>query len=144
MYIKAEMRAAQCNNSLEKYDECILHCDGVLLIDAAHKPALELRKSAQQKKANRQRDARKQNALERKKQEQLEKTVNALALRNVKFDGQKGNEITVELMRPCLGPLEDFPVHLDDDGQSLIWPAAFCYPEFLFSDFQQQLSENAM
>jgi len=38
--------------------------------------------------------------------------------------------------------LEDHPVHLDEDGSTLIWPAAFSYPEFLYSDFYQQLPET--
>uniref|UniRef100_A0A1A9VZ45 Cns1/TTC4 wheel domain-containing protein n=1 Tax=Glossina brevipalpis TaxID=37001 RepID=A0A1A9VZ45_9MUSC len=51
----------------------------------------------------------------------------------------------MELLKPKFAPLEDFPVHFDnddDDNKTLVWPAAFSYPEFLFSDFQQQLSEE--
>lgn len=76
----------------------------------------------------------------------FQKLRDTLEQRAIKFDDQRINKrlnITEELLRPKFLPLEDYPVHLDDDGSTLIWPAAFSYPEFLLSDFQQQLPETA-
>ncbi len=62
--------------------------------------------------------------------------------RNIKFEDRKFNSpITESLIQPKLAPLEDFPISMDEHGL-LIWPVSFCYPEFLFSDFQQQVSED--
>jgi len=76
----------------------------------------------------------------------FQKLRDALEQRVVKFDDQPINKrlnISEDLLRPKFLPLEDYPVHLDEDGSSLIWPAAFSYPEFLLSDFQQNLPESA-
>lgn len=65
-----------------------------------------------------------------------------LEKRKIKFEDRKLNSpITEKLIQPKLAPLEDFPVSIDDNGL-LTWPVSFCYPEFLFSDFQQQVSED--
>lgn len=91
-----------------------------------------------------ERNQRKEAAEKKKKLQQFYNLLKALEQRQVKFDDQKqGQPITEELLKPKFLPLEDFPVHIDeDDANSLVWPAAFCYPEFLYSDFQQQLSEE--
>jgi len=46
-------------------------------------------------------------------------------------------------LKPKFLPLEDYPCKLNNDG-IMTWPTAFSYPEFLFSDFQQVLSEEVV
>jgi hypothetical protein len=91
------------------------------------------------------RDARKNEANLRKKQEQLDRTLSELVKRQIKFEENYGttkNSITERLLKPALLPLEDFRVNADTNNV-LYWPAVFCYPEFTFSDFQQQLCEDS-
>ena len=142
-YIKPSMRAASCYNALSKFEECIHQCDAILQIEPGHKAALDLRKSSQSVKALKERDARKKVAAEKKQAEQLENVLRAIKARKVKFQLNKTytEDVTAEMLLPHLDPLAEHPVHLDVLS-FLIWPAAFCYPEFSFSDFQQNLSEH--
>ncbi|XP_037030296.1 DNA polymerase interacting tetratricopeptide repeat-containing, protein of 47 kDa [Bradysia coprophila] len=141
-YLKAHIRMAQCYSLLGKYDDCIRVCDEILHSIPTYQSAIELRKASQQSKINQARDQRKLNATNRKKEETLNRTLLELENRKIKFEDRKYNApITDSLIQPKLGPLEDFPVSIDEHGL-LTWPVSFCYPEFLFSDFQQQVSED--
>lgn len=141
-YLKAHIRIAQCYSLLGKYDDCIKTCDEILLSIPTYQSAIELRKASQLSKANQARDQRKLNATNKKKEGLLNKILTELEQRKIKFEDRKLNSpITESLIQPKLAPLEDFPVTMDDHGL-LIWPVSFCYPEFLFSDFQQQVSED--
>ena len=83
-------------------------------------------------------------AATKKKEQLLQRTINELEGRKIKFEEKRHNEpITENLIRPKLAPLEDYPVRIDENG-ILVWPISFCYPEYLFSDFQQQVSEDIL
>ncbi|KAJ6639138.1 DNA polymerase interacting tetratricopeptide repeat-containing, protein of 47 kDa [Pseudolycoriella hygida] len=141
-YLKAHLRIAQCHNLLGKHDDCMRVCDEILHSDPTHQAAIELRKASQLSKANLSRDQRKLNAMSKKKEDALNRTLMELNKRNIQFEDRKLNSpITETLIQPKLAPLEDFPVSLDENGL-LVWPISFCYPEFLFSDFQQQVCED--
>lgn len=142
-YTKAKYRAALCQFDLEKFNETIVICDEILLYDPQNGLALELRKKCHSAQTVKARDERKRNAAERKKVEAVSKTIETIKSRGIKFEEKRGPAInvTLEMIKPRLGPLEDFPVHCDENGM-LVWPVAFCYPEFLFSDFQQKVAEN--
>jgi len=93
-----------------------------------------------------ERNQRKEAAEAKRRLTRFHRLRDAIEQRAIKCDDQKvGKKATLseELLRPKFLPLEDHPVHLDEDGSTLVWPAAFSYPEFLFSDFQQQLPETA-
>ncbi|KXJ68246.1 hypothetical protein RP20_CCG004791 [Aedes albopictus] len=139
-YDKARWRAAQSAGQLDKFDVCIEHCDEILRKDPTNAQALELRKNTLAKKTTKERDARKMAQQERRKQEQLERTIDALKKRAVQFE--EPDALTNEKrLKPRLAPLEDFMVKADGNGV-LHWPTVFCYPQFLSTDFQQQLSEE--
>ncbi|XP_030375283.1 tetratricopeptide repeat protein 4 [Scaptodrosophila lebanonensis] len=144
-YIKALWRAAQCAHELDKFNLCTQLCEELLEVNIDHKEAKELLHKTKMNKIEMERNQRKQAAEAKRRLTHFHKLRDALEHRSVKFDDLKANKhITEELLRPKFLPLEDFPVHLDSaDGVSLIWPAAFSYPEFLLSDFQQQLPESA-
>lgn len=146
-YLKPLLRAAQANLRLLKYDECTRYCDLALAVDAKHQPALDLRKESQAAKAQAERDARKLKAGERRQEVAVQQTLSAIEARGVRFEQHLPSDpvkkVTAEMLRPCLEPLEDYPAHIEADG-SLVWPTAFCYPEFLFSDFHQTVSENVL
>lgn len=144
-YTKAAYRAALCQFDLEKFDESVKICDEILQYDPKNQLSLDLRKKCLTNKAIKTRDERKRTAVNKKKSDSIAQTINIIESRGVKFEEQRqmGKKITEEMIKPRLGPLEDFPVHLDENG-ILVWPAAFCYPEFLFSDFQQKVSENVL
>lgn len=119
----------------------------MLAIDPKHRAALDLRKDAAQRKANKERDERKIAAALRKKETAERQTFEAIEARGVRFEEHRIDDpirkVTAQLIRPQLEPLEEHPVHLDEDG-SLVWPLAICYPEFLFSDFHHNVSEHAL
>ncbi|XP_073847339.1 DNA polymerase interacting tpr containing protein of 47kD [Musca autumnalis] len=143
-YAKARWRAAQCAYELERFDLCTELCDEIIERDPENQDAQNLLKKNKTKKQEIERSKRKEAAMEKKKLQRLHNLLRALDERNVKFDDiRPGKPITEELLRPKFLPLEDYPVHLDEDNTTLIWPAAFQYPEFMYSDYQQQLSEEA-
>ncbi|XP_036333101.1 DNA polymerase interacting tetratricopeptide repeat-containing, protein of 47 kDa [Rhagoletis pomonella] len=142
-YAKARWRAAQCAFYLNKFELCSELCDEILERDGSNVEAKELLKKNKTKKLEIERDQRKESAESKKRMVRTQQLIDALTKRGIKFDDLKKNmSITEELLRPKFLPLEDHPVHLDDDKDTLVWPAAFSYPEFLFSDFQQELQEN--
>ncbi|CAD7089394.1 unnamed protein product [Hermetia illucens] len=141
-YAKARWRAAQCALHTEKFDDCIRYCDEILDNEPENEAALELMEKSRSKKLEAERDERKRAAIRKKQQTQFQRLLDALKTRQIKFDDiPNDKDITEERLKPKLLPLEDHPVSLDENNV-LTWPAAFSYPEFLFSDFQQQLSED--
>ncbi|XP_065368090.1 DNA polymerase interacting tetratricopeptide repeat-containing, protein of 47 kDa [Calliphora vicina] len=144
-YSKSRWRAAQCAFELERFDLCSQICDEILENDADDKNAQELLKNNKLRKLEKERNERKEAIEKKKKAQYYHRLCNALEERKVKYDDQQpGKEIVnEELLKPKFLPLEDYPVHLDEDNKTLIWPAAFSYPEYLYSDFQQNLSEEA-
>ncbi|TDG41292.1 hypothetical protein AWZ03_012289 [Drosophila navojoa] len=146
-YTKARWRAAQCAYELEKFDVCTKLCEELLEVDIDHKEAKALLHKNKMRKLEVDRNQRKEAAEAKRNLARFQKLRDALEQRAVKFDDQPINKranITEQLLIPKFLPLEDYPVHLDaEDNSTLIWPAAFSYPEFLLSDFQQQLPETA-
>ncbi|SPP74059.1 DNA polymerase interacting tetratricopeptide repeat-containing, protein of 47 kDa [Drosophila guanche] len=145
-YTKARWRSAQCAYELDKFDVCTQMCEELLEVDVDHKEAKALLHKNKMKKMETERNQRKEAAESKRRLTRFHKLRDAIEQRAIKFDDQKVGKkvnITEELLRPKFLPLEDHPVHIDDDGSTLIWPAAFSYPEFLFSDFPQQLPETA-
>ncbi|XP_034102389.1 DNA polymerase interacting tetratricopeptide repeat-containing, protein of 47 kDa [Drosophila nasuta] len=145
VYTKARWRAAQCAHELDKFDLCTQLCEELLEVDIDHKEAKTLLHKNKMKKLDTERNARKEAADAKRRATRFNKLRDALEQRAIKFDDQPLNKrlnISEELLRPKFLPLEDFPVHLDEDGSTLVWPTAFSYPEFLLSDFQQQLPET--
>lgn len=147
-YQKSIWRSAQCYRALNKCDEAIEWCDRVLQLDAKNRLALDLRKECQAIKAQKSRDERKQQTKDKRKADSLRQTIVEIERQGIRFEEHRlasgtATDVVPELLKPCLAPLEDYPVHLDENGQ-LVWPTAFCYPEFLFSDFQQNLSESVV
>ncbi|XP_062133741.1 DNA polymerase interacting tetratricopeptide repeat-containing, protein of 47 kDa [Drosophila sulfurigaster albostrigata] len=145
VYTKARWRAAQCAHELDKFDLCTQLCEELLDVDIDHKEAKTLLHKNKMKKLDTERNARKEAADAKRRATRFSKLRDALEQRAIKFDDQPLNKrlnISEELLRPKFLPLEDFPVHLDEDGNTLVWPTAFSYPEFLLSDFQQQLPET--
>ncbi|KAH8267366.1 hypothetical protein KR026_001067 [Drosophila bipectinata] len=145
-YTKARWRAAQCAHELDKFDVCTQLCEELLEVDVDHKEAKTLLHRTKMKKLETERNQRKEAAEAKRRLTRFHRLKDAIEQRAIKFDDQrvgKKMELTEELLRPKFLPLEDHPVHLDNDSSTLVWPAAFSYPEFLFSDFQQQLPETA-
>lgn len=139
-YDKARWRAAQCADLLNKYDLCVELCDQVLKTDPTNTAALELRKKVIARKTTKERDERKAEQAKRRKVEQYTRTVEQLKQRGVTFE-EKDALTNEARLKPRLAPLEDFMVTADSNGV-LYWPTVFCYPQFLSTDFQQQLSEE--
>lgn len=137
-------RSAQCYHALGKHDETVEFCDRIIMLDAKNRAALDLRKEALELKAQKLRDERREQSKEKRKAEAVARTVEAIKRRGIRFEVPGGCtlDITPELLRP-MAPLEDYPVHLDVAG-GLVWPVAFCYPEFFTRDFQLKLAEDVL
>lgn len=141
-YAKAKWRAAQCADKLDRFEKCVDLCDQILHDDPGNSAAKELRKKCVARQQTKLRNERKLTNAEKKKLEEKEKVLKIIKIRKLKFEElSEGEEITFDVLKPTYPPLEDFPVHIDMNG-ALEWPVTFCYPEFLFSDFQQQVCEE--
>lgn len=140
-YLKSKLRTAQCLNCLNKFDECIKMCDEILSDQSENLVIIELRKSCVATKTAHERNARKQAMEDRKKKEKIQMVVDELKRRKIKFEDNK--EPDENLIQPQVAPLAEFPVSLDAK-RLLSWPIIFCYPEFLTSDFHQQIHESTM
>lgn len=140
-YSKAKWRAAQCSDKLDRFEQCIDLCDQILLDDPKRQDALRLRKSCNDRCQKKLRDDRKLSGAERKKRDEWDTVIEIIKMRKLKFeDVDTSEEITKKLLTPTYAPLEDHPVHRDASG-NLEWPLTFCYPEFMFSDYQQEVCE---
>lgn len=140
-YVKAKWRAAQCSDKLDRYEQCIDLCDQIMHDDPKHQDAQRLRKSCHDRWQRKMRDDRKLSGEERKKRDAWDRVVDTIKTRKLKFEEiESGEEITKKLLKPTYAPLEDHPVHMDLSG-NLEWPLTFCYPEFMFSDYQQEVCE---
>ncbi|KAI8037235.1 DNA polymerase interacting tetratricopeptide repeat-containing, protein of 47 kDa [Drosophila gunungcola] len=145
-YTKARWRSAQCAYELERFDVCTQMCEELLEVDVDHKEANALLHKNKMKKLEIERNQRKEAAEAKRRLTRFHRLRDAIEQRAIKFDDQRVGKkaaLTEELLQPKFLPLEDHSVHLDEDGSTLVWPAAFSYPEFLFSDFQQKLPETA-
>ncbi|XP_050080671.1 DNA polymerase interacting tetratricopeptide repeat-containing, protein of 47 kDa [Anopheles maculipalpis] len=139
-YDKSRWRAAQCAAALDRFDLCVELCDTILQRDSTNSGAIELRKSCLGRKVAKLRDSRKEARQQREKEQKWDRLVAELEKRMVKFEEREALEDERQL-RPRLAPLEDFMVSCNERGV-LSWPVVFCYPEFLTTDFQQQLLET--
>lgn len=104
----------------------------------------ELRKKARDEHLTQLRDERKRDNEDRKKGEILMRTVAELTVRGIRFEEQTPKTRIQDLLQPAYVPLEDFPIRIEQLSDELVWPAVFCYPEFEFCDFQQQLNDNVV
>lgn len=141
-YAKSKFRAAQCNFHLNRFQECLEHCNDILEKDPENGPANELLMKCKSTKQEVQRNERKRTMDIKKKEKEFQRTVDELNRRGIKFLHLEPNrEITAEVLKPGYLPLADHPVNADSNGV-LHWPTAFLIPQFSISDFQQQLSEE--
>jgi len=139
-YAKAKWRAAQCANHLDKFDLCVELCNEILLKEPDNQKVIDLMKVCTERRTTIERDLRKRKAAERRKIENFSRLTKAFHERGLKFEGGKIED--EESLRPKIAPLMDFPVSFHQEEKSLYWPITLCYPEFLTSDFYQQLNEN--
>lgn len=140
-YSKAKWRAAQCADKLDRFEQCVDLCDQLTQEDPKNEDAKRLRKACNDRMQRKMRDDRKLSAADRKKRDEWDRVIEIIKMRRLKFeDHSEGDEITQKTLIPTYAPLEDHPVHRDMSG-NLEWPVTFCYPEFMFSDYQQEVCE---
>lgn len=143
-YSKAKLRILKSLMELKKYDEACQEVQAFLVDDSTNKNLIDFQKLAITAKTTKLRDERKLQMAEKKKRQDFQTLVQVLIQRKVKFEElRKGNissDLTQDILKPKVEPLEYFPVSLDKHG-TVYYPAIFCYPEFQLTDLQQQLSE---
>lgn len=140
-YPKARWRAVQCLDKMDRFEQCIDLCDQILHEDPANQDAQRMRKACNDRWQAKKRDDRKLSVSEKKKRDQWDRVIETVKGRKLKFEeADSVDEITQKILTPTYPPLENYPVHMDEGG-SLEWPLAFCYPEFMFSDYQQAVCE---
>lgn len=143
-YGKSEWRMVLCYKQLNKLNECVDLCKNILLKDPKNQLAITMRKDCITLQMQKEREERKKKLLDKQKLNKINKTIEEIQKRRIKFDNYTiGSNITEDLLCPKFEPLENYPVSIEDDGV-LYWPVVFCYPEFVLSDFQQQLNENTV
>lgn len=143
-YAKAKLRILKSLLELKKYDEACNDVQEYLTEDPTNKDLIDIQKVAIAKKTEKLRDERKIQMMEKKKRQDFQTLVQVLMQRKVKFEevrsGNLSSDLTPEMLKPKVEPLEYFPVSLDKQG-NVHYPAIFCYPEFQLTDLQQQLNE---
>lgn len=143
-YSKAKLRILKSLMELKKYDEACQEVQTFLADDPTSVELIEFQKNAITRKTAKLRDERKLQMAEKKKRQDFQTLVQALMQRKVKFEElRKGNlssDLTPEILKPKVEPLEFHPVTMDKNG-TVYYPIIFCYPEFQLTDLQQQLSE---
>lgn len=143
-YAKAKLRILKCLIELKKYDEACTKVQQYLTEDPTNKDLIDFQKVAITKKTEKLRDERKLLMNEKKKRQEFQTLVQVLIQRKVKFEevrnGNLSSDLTVEILKPKVDPLEDHPVSLDKQG-FVYYPAIFCYPEFQLTDLQQHMHE---
>jgi len=112
--------------------------------DPKNKSLIDFQKLAITKKTEKLRDERKVQMNEKKKRQDFQTLVQVLIQRKVKFEEihnkNLSSDLTPEILRPKVDPLEFHPISLDKHG-TVYYPAIFCYPEFQLTDLQQQMNE---
>ncbi|KAF5284202.1 hypothetical protein FQR65_LT00202 [Abscondita terminalis] len=135
-YDKALTRAANCCFEIKQYDKALDFCDTILKNNPKKSEIIMLRRKCVAAKKEMDRDERK---LLKKQDEVLTKETKLLGrIRelNVKIEGG----LTLTNLKPQVPELSDFPVHLD--GDKLVWPVVFTYPEYRVMDFVQEFRED--
>lgn len=127
---------------MKKYQDCLNACTEYETKYGSTEKINELRKNARENHLKQLRDERKREVELKKQGEVVTRTVNELTKRSIKFEEQTDKTRIQDILRPIYAPLEDFPIHIDQLGVGLVWPACFCYPEFEYCDFQQELEDN--
>lgn len=144
-YSKAKLRMLKCMIELKKYDDACNQVQEFLTDDPTSKDLIDFQKIAITKKTEKLRDERKVQMQEKKKRQDFQTLVQALVQRKVKFEeiykGELSSDLTPEILKPKVDPLENHPVTLDKHG-TVFYPVIFCYPEYQLTDLQQQLSEQ--
>lgn len=143
-YHKVKMRILKCLIELKKYEDACKEVEIFLSEDPTNIELINFQKQAITKKTEKLRNERKIQMQEKKKRQEFQTLVQSLIQRRAKFEEIKNGHIdadlTPELIKPTIAPLENFPISMDKNG-TIHYPVVFCYPEFSTCDFQQQLSE---
>lgn len=144
-YAKAKLRILKSLIELKKFEEACVEVQQFLADDPTSMELIDFQKLAITKKTEKLRDERKLMMSEKKKRQDFQTLVQALVQRKVKFEeirkGDLSSDLTPEILKPKVDPLEFHPVSLDKNG-TVYFPAIFCYPEYQLTDLQQQLSES--
>jgi tetratricopeptide (TPR) repeat protein len=143
-YHKVKMRILKCLMEMKKYEDACKEVEIFLSEDPTNVELINFQKQAITKKTEKLRDERKIQMQEKKKRQEFQTLVQALINRRAKFEeikhGQLIADLTIEILKPTIAPLEEFPISMDQTG-TIHYPVVFCYPEFTTCDFQQQLNE---
>lgn len=93
-----------------------------------------------------ERNRRKEEAAERKEQLKIDALINALQARGIRTAtkgkaGSKSVYLDMSSLEPCHPAAVGKRVHFD--GDSLVWPVLFLYPEYGETDFIQEFHEDS-
>ncbi|KAL2090211.1 hypothetical protein ACEWY4_014899 [Coilia grayii] len=161
-HLKALLRGAQCCLELRNYGDVLQWCDEGLHAHPTDKKLQELRNTANKKKREAERDARKAKLKEKQQRGEKEALLAAIKERGVKLvrttkptrqgsdsedeDGDEGR-VTAGMADMGLDGLVSQEatgarVFLDDSG-ALNWPVLFLYPEHCQTDFISAFCETS-
>lgn len=138
------MRIPLCLFNLKRYEECLELSTKYVDQYGSTDKIVDLRKNAREAHLKILLEQRKTAAQHRKKSEKLSRTVAELTKRGIKFEEQTDKSRIEDLLTPVYDPLTEFPIHIQESGDGLTWPAIFCYPELELCDFQQGLEDDVV
>jgi len=150
-HAKALSRAIQCCFELKRFKEAVRWCDhGLLQGQADDKKAelKDLRFKAEKAMKEKERNERKEAMAKKKREREHKQLLDLIKSRGIKVQTHKVDDEMEETwdlddLEPSHPAALNKRVHLDQDqGQYLVWPVLFLYPEFGETDFIQEFVEN--
>ncbi|KAK2725236.1 hypothetical protein QYM36_001623, partial [Artemia franciscana] len=135
-YKKAILRAAQCCQKLSRFEEGNEWCDRGLTLDRTDEQLIQIRAQLAKEKSIKDRDRRKADIAERKLQASHKTILAAIKNRGIQVHG----DLSMESLEPCHPAAINKGVHLE--GETLVWPVLFMYPEYGETDFIAEFHEN--
>ncbi|XP_011630804.1 tetratricopeptide repeat protein 4 [Pogonomyrmex barbatus] len=142
-YPKALSRAATCCFHIKDYTQCIDLCEQFLNNNPNDKRILKLRADAVLAQKSLQRDKRKQERTEKKLEKEEEKLLEIILRRGITLELMNAKQkLELNDLEPQLPQIALCKVHLE--GDKLVWPVMFLYPEAQQTDFVQNFHEDTL
>lgn len=141
-YVKAMTKAALCCWELRKLQCCLELCQEILKLEPDNSAVTELRDKAEKQKKIDDRNKRRESQKAKAEAERNAALKAQLLKRGIRLPKDDEDIEADDVLRPLHPALADHRVHLAENGEDLVWPVMFLYPEVMDSDSIQQFEEN--
>ncbi|KAG8198456.1 hypothetical protein JTE90_022191 [Oedothorax gibbosus] len=137
-YLKAYLRGVMCCLQLHEYSDAITWCNEGLKVEPDDTTLADMKRRAEEQKKTADRNRRKAIVQEAKKQKEFEHLKKIIQERGIHLADDKLDQCEVKPVHPALANAR---VHLD--GDKLVWPVVFMYPEYGTTDYIQEFHEDS-